>query len=79
VSLQEQTVFANLRAGEMSIHHGYTVHGSRANLSEAPRRAAVLNFMLDGTTCGADEPLMPGAERIPKGAAIEGRFFPSVG
>ena len=68
-----------LRAGEASIHHSSTLHGSLANRSERPRRAIVLNFMAPDTRC-ADEsaPLLSGVPLLKVGALIEGEHFPIV-
>lgn len=69
-------VSALLAAGEASFHHSMTLHGSYANTSDRPRRAAVLNFFRDGVVSDSDEPLLKGVPPIPKGNKIEGRFFP---
>lgn len=68
-----------LRAGEASIHHSSTLHGSLANRSERPRRGFVLNFMAPDTRC-ADEstPLLSGVPLLKVGALIEGEHFPIV-
>ena len=68
-----------LRAGEASIHHSSTLHGSLANRSERPRRAIVLNFMAPDTRC-ADEstPLLSGVPPLKVGALVEGEHFPIV-
>ena len=68
-----------LRAGEASIHHSSTLHGSLANHSERPRRAIVLNFMGPDTRC-ADEttPMLSDAPLLKLGALIEGDYFPIV-
>lgn len=65
-----------LRAGEASFHHSMMLHGSYENRSNLPRRAAVLNFFLDGTHSDTDEPLLNGVPIIPRGRKIDGRFFP---
>lgn len=67
---------AILKAGEASFHHPLTLHGSYANRSARPRRAAVLNFFRDGVRSNSDEPLLEGVAPIRKGTKIEGRFFP---
>ena len=38
-----------LKAGECVLHHPLAVHGSLANTSDRWRRAAVINYMADGT------------------------------
>jgi ectoine hydroxylase-related dioxygenase (phytanoyl-CoA dioxygenase family) len=70
---------ALLRAGEASLHHSHTLHGSHANRSDRPRRALVFNYMgaktrsADGTT-----PLLRGVPLVPEGEVIEGEHFPIV-
>jgi ectoine hydroxylase-related dioxygenase (phytanoyl-CoA dioxygenase family) len=71
-------VAIELKAGEASFHHPLMLHGSYANRSSRPRRAAVLNFIRDGVTSDTDEPLLDGVPPIAKGSVIEGRFFPLV-
>jgi ectoine hydroxylase-related dioxygenase (phytanoyl-CoA dioxygenase family) len=68
---------APLRAGEASIHHSSTLHGSHANTSPRPRRGLVLNFMGPDTRCAdGTTPLLAGCPLIPTGALIEGPLFP---
>lgn len=68
-----------VRAGQATIHHSHTLHGSDQNRSERWRRATVLNYMgghvrvADGTA-----PLLRGAPRLPTGAVVEGQWFPLV-
>ena len=68
-----------LRAGEASIHHSHTVHGSFANRSDRPRRAIVLNYMgphvkvVDGSA-----PLLRNTARIETGEVVAGDHFPIV-
>jgi len=66
-----------LKAGEASIHHSHTIHGSFSNFSARPRRAVVLNYMNAETRCGdGHSPLLRGVPLIPEDARIEGDFFP---
>jgi hypothetical protein len=65
-----------LKKGECSFHHPLTVHGSYANTSERPRRAAVINVFRDGVMSDSNEPLLEGVPPIPKGTKIDGQFFP---
>lgn len=66
-----------LRAGEASIHHSSTVHGSFANTSNHPRRSVVLNFMGPDTRCAdATTPLLAGCPLLEVGALVEGAYFP---
>ena len=68
-----------VKTGECLFHHSHTVHGSYGNRSDGPRRGVVLNFMKPDTRCGDGErPLLAGVPVIPRGAVIEGAFFPVV-
>lgn len=74
-----QPVAVPLKAGQASIHHSSTVHGSFANRSERPRRGVVLNFMGPDTRCAdAGAPLLKGCPLLQAGALVEGAFFPIV-
>ena len=65
-----------LKAGQCSFHHPLTVHGSYENRSDRPRRAVVLNVFKDGTLSDQDQPLLQGADPIPRGQPMGGRFCP---
>ena len=65
-----------LKAGHASFHHPLMLHGSYANRSPRPRRAAVINLIRDGVVSDSDLPLLDGTPAIPVGEQIEGRFFP---
>ena len=65
-----------IAAGEASFHHPLTLHGSEGNRSDRPRRAMVINVMLDGTRSLSDEPLLAGVDAIPDGQPVGGQFFP---
>ena len=65
-----------LKKGECSFHHPMMVHGSFANTSDRPRRAAVINVVRDGVVSDSDEPLLDGVPVIPKGEKLSGQFFP---
>jgi ectoine hydroxylase-related dioxygenase (phytanoyl-CoA dioxygenase family) len=69
-------VAVELRAGEASFHHPLLLHGSHANLTPRPRRAAVLNVLRDGVRSASDEPLLEGVPPVPNGSRVEGQFFP---
>lgn len=69
-------VAIQLRKGECSFHHPMMVHGSYANTSDRPRRAAVINVVRDGVVSDSDEPLLEGVPVIPKGKKLDGQFFP---
>lgn len=73
---QFQPVPARLKRGEASFHHPLTVHGSRENRSDRPRRATVLNVFHDGVRSASDEPLLEGVPVVASGQPIEGPFFP---
>ncbi len=72
----QHPVAAELRLGEATFHHPLTVHGSRENRTDRPRRATVLNVFRDGVHSASDEPLLSGVPPIPAGQRMEGRFFP---
>lgn len=69
-------VAIELARGQCSFHHPLLVHGSYENRTDRPRRAAVLNVFRDGTRSDSDEPLLAGVPPTPRGAKLEGRFFP---
>jgi Phytanoyl-CoA dioxygenase (PhyH) len=69
-------VAIELKKGECSFHHPLMVHGSYENRTNRPRRAVVINVFRDGVCSASDEPLLEGVPPIPKGAKIEGQFFP---
>jgi hypothetical protein len=77
-ALEHSRTLAGLAEGTMSVHHGLTVHGSLANRSDAPRRAAVVNLFADGTRVarGARQPLLEGVPVLPEGEPVSGPFFP---
>jgi ectoine hydroxylase-related dioxygenase (phytanoyl-CoA dioxygenase family) len=65
-----------IAAGEACFHHPLTLHGSEGNRSDRPRRAMVINVILDGTQSLSDEPLLEGIDPIPRGSPLSGQFFP---
>jgi ectoine hydroxylase-related dioxygenase (phytanoyl-CoA dioxygenase family) len=69
-------VAIELKKGECSFHHPLMVHGSFANTSDRPRRAAVINVVRDGVRSDSDEPLLEGVPVVRKGSKVEGQFFP---
>ena len=69
-------VAIELKKGECSFHHPLMVHGSYANVSNRPRRAAVINVVRDGVRSDSNEPLLEGVPVIPKGEKLSGQFFP---
>jgi len=69
---------ALLKKGEISFHHPLTLHGSYANRSSLPRRAAVINYFADGTYSDTDEEMLRGVPIIAKGQKMQGQFFPLV-
>ena len=71
-------VAVELKEGEASFHHPRLVHGSYANRSDRSRRATVINVVRDGVCSASDEPLLQGIPAIPRGAKLEGQFFPLV-
>ena len=69
-------VAIELKQGEGSFHHPLMLHGSYANLSDYPRRGAVINVLRDGVRSAANDPLLAGVPPIPTGERIDGQFFP---
>ncbi|MDQ4122054.1 MAG: phytanoyl-CoA dioxygenase family protein [Acidobacteriota bacterium] len=67
-----------LKKGECSFHHPLMVHGSFANVSDRPRRGAVINVIRDGVASDSNEPLLEGVPVIPKGEKLGGQFFPKL-
>jgi hypothetical protein len=75
-----------LKKGHANIHHSMVVHGSYANKSDGPRRAAVLNYFADGVVSNTDSFLLcpngpspyHDAANIPKGHKMHGQFYPVV-
>ncbi len=72
----QKPVAVELKAGEASFHHPLMVHGSFANKTDRPRRAVVINAVLDGVASAADEPPLDGADTIPAGQPLGGQFYP---
>jgi len=73
---QFQPVAAELKKGEASFHHPLMVHGSYENRSDRPRRAIVLNVILDGVKSASDDSVLAGVPAIPAGEKMAGTFFP---
>lgn len=73
---QFKPVAIELKAGECSFHHPLMVHGSFENLSEHPRRGAVINLFRDGVKSASAAPLLEGVPPIPVGHKVDGQFFP---
>jgi ectoine hydroxylase-related dioxygenase (phytanoyl-CoA dioxygenase family) len=65
-----------LKKGESAFHHARTMHGSGANDTPKPRRATVINVFRDGVLSNTEEPLLTGVPVIPRGAKMDGQFFP---
>ena len=71
-------VAIELKKGECSFHHPLMVHGSYANTSDRPRRAAVINVVRDGVRSDSNQPLLEGVPAVPKGEKLAGQFFPML-
>lgn len=70
-------VAAPVRAGQATIHHSHTLHGSWGNGSGQPRRALVLNYMAaDTRVADGSEPLLAGVPTLDEGTLVEGDHFP---
>lgn len=67
-----------LKAGECVFHHPLTIHGSFENRTQNPRRAVVINSVLDGVRSESNEPLLDGIPVIPAGQPLGGQFFPML-
>ena len=67
-----------LKAGQCVFHHPLTIHGSFENRTPNPRRAVVLNVILDGVKSDSDKPLLEGVPVVPPGTPLEGQFFPML-
>jgi ectoine hydroxylase-related dioxygenase (phytanoyl-CoA dioxygenase family) len=65
-----------LKQGQCAFHHPLMVHGSYANRTPGPRRAAVINVCRDGVRSSSPEPLLQGVPPIPPEAQLDGQFFP---
>ena len=74
----QHPVAIEMPKGHASFHHPLMVHGSFANRTDRPRRAAVLNYFRDGTRSDTDETLLEGVPVIPQGERMQGQFFPVV-
>lgn len=72
-------VFIEMKKGHGSFHHPLLVHGSYENKSPRSRRAFVINVFADGTASDSNDPLLEGVPAVPKGAKMEGQFFPLLG
>ncbi len=75
-----ETVPAILPAGSVSFHHCLTIHGSRPNLSDAPRLSMVLHLQPEGTSYKRGTPAEPHANvRLLSGEdgdPFAGPYFP---
>ncbi|MDZ4783586.1 MAG: phytanoyl-CoA dioxygenase family protein [Planctomycetia bacterium] len=69
-------VAAEMKAGYAAFHHPLMVHGSFANSTERPRRAAVINAFRDGTRSDSNDVLLAGVPSVPTGETMQGKFFP---
>jgi ectoine hydroxylase-related dioxygenase (phytanoyl-CoA dioxygenase family) len=71
-----------LPAGAVSFHHCLTIHGSRPNLSDAPRLSLVVHMQPDGTRYRKGTPAEPHASvSLLSGAdgdPFAGPYFPVI-
>lgn len=72
----QKPVAVELKKGECTFHHPLMVHGSFENRTERPRRAVVINVILDGVRSDSNEPPLRGVPPVPKGEPMSGQFFP---
>ena len=75
---QFKPVAIELKAGEASFHHPLMMHGSYENRTDRPRRATVINAFRDGVKSDLSQPLLKGADMVPAGEPMSGRFFPML-
>jgi ectoine hydroxylase-related dioxygenase (phytanoyl-CoA dioxygenase family) len=73
---QFKPVAIELKKGEASFHHPLLMHGSYENRTDRPRRATVINAFRDGVRSDLSQPLLKGADTVPAGQPMGGRFFP---
>ena len=73
---QFKPVAIELKPGEAAFHHPHMVHGSFANSTPRQRRATVINVFRDGVRSDLSQLLLKGADTIPAGQPMSGRFFP---
>jgi len=69
-------VAAEFPKGYASFHHPLMVHGSSSNVSDRPRRGAVLNVVRDGVRSATNDALLDGVPPVPSGEPLGGQFFP---
>lgn len=68
-----------VRAGQATIHHSHTLHGSDANRSPRWRRAVALNYMgAHVRVADGRAPLLRGTAPLATGALVDGPDFPIV-
>lgn len=72
----QKPVAVELKAGEATFHHPLMVHGSFANRTDRPRRAAVINVFADGVKSGSSDELLRGVPPIASGGRMSGQYFP---
>ncbi|MEE3198919.1 MAG: phytanoyl-CoA dioxygenase family protein [Planctomycetota bacterium] len=77
----DRPFLAELAAGHGVFHHPLTLHGSAENRSENPRRAIVINMVLDGVRSNAE--LLSGKDThnfpiLPQGTELSGRYYPML-
>lgn len=78
-SLPWRPVPVPVRAGQATIHHSHTLHGSDRNRSDRWRRAVVCNYMgADVRVADDTAPLLRGVPWLPRGAVVDGPDFPIV-
>lgn len=68
-----------VRAGQATLHHSHTLHGSDWNRSARWRRATALNYMGPHVrVADGSQPLLRGVPPLAEGALVEGPDFPLV-
>jgi hypothetical protein len=77
----DSPVLAEVPAGHGVFHHPLTLHGSAENRSGNPRRAIVINMVLDGVRSNVE--ILSGKDThnfpiLPQGTELSGRYYPML-
>jgi ectoine hydroxylase-related dioxygenase (phytanoyl-CoA dioxygenase family) len=69
----------DLLAGDMTVHHGLTVHGARGNASNRMRRGYVIRYIGEDVRYKPHRPfVVPGSEGLVSGQPLDSPAFPIV-
>ncbi|MFO0949400.1 MAG: phytanoyl-CoA dioxygenase family protein [Planctomycetota bacterium] len=75
---QFKPVPMELKAGECSFHHSFTLHGSYGNNANHPRRGWYLISCIPKRALDGKQPLLAHTPIVPEGQIIEGDNYPIV-